>query len=754
MSILHFAQFNNYASKELKGVGNSLNDYNIQFSTSVVNFNIRDGVKTEHTINDKNKVLDGVNFPFNYCIVTDDFSSEITSRWFVMDAVFSCKYQWNVTLLRDTLVDYFDTFQNTPFYCEKGMVSGANDPLVYNAEPRRFNQILKSRQLLTQSENQNKRYIIGYVDKTWPGGKIWYGSYAGTFTEESSPFYDFITGKKKLFKYSTTTPYCIEVPVQTSTGSPPTAVSAYAYPGSAIDPSTFSPISSIPILSNGLTIVDYLGILAGTQFQNTVTSIIGGYTGAQDSFVDYSSIAGYNGKKVLIDNTPYLVNISVRPTYGKYMVETPPSAASRIAQAYVAADPNAVFQGGDVEPWYSIYAYGQLVDISLTNVSSTESFVDLSGTRSGDQSLPYNIFCMDDTAANREFAGFFASQYAGANVLYDLQLFPFEPSYDDSSYVSIPNGGAGRLHWASSASRSGTLYHGDIAVYNSISDKKTGSVQDMCRMISPNGSSVWEFNPSQIGGVPENSIRYEFTLMPFSPYLHIFPTFGGIYGNVNKSSEMIGETRGIICKGPWSLPYSTDKWATYQLQNSAYRDSFDRSIENMSISQSAQRISELIQIGGGVIQGTATGAMAGGIGGAVAGGVGSLLTGVLGGALNESMRREQMDYTVDQFHNSLRNIQAQAQPLASTSSITIGNSWFPIIEFYSATDEEKTLLNEQLRLEGYTIGKFTTFANCKNNANSTSRYVRGRLTNFNMEDDNHIAQQIVSELSSGIYVEI
>lgn len=770
MSILHFAQFNNYASRELKGVGNSLEDYNVQFSISGVNFNVRDGIATFHTVNDKNKVLDGVNFPFNYCIVTDDIGN-ITSRWFVMESDWNCKHQWNIQLLRDVLVDYDDTYQTTPFYCDKGMVD-SNDVLVYNAEPYKFNQVLTKRGLLRKESGQANRYIIGYVDKTWPGAKIKYAKdVVEHFSEETNPFrnYTRTIGNTKQYgskTYGKAYGYAVHFAAAKDDYSLLLTTSNWVnlkcvyLPGRGISP--VSAVEGSDSIYRHLGRVDLTTGQAYSYGEYIYQNMPDLFTDVRDiasqkGFISNGELDYLNGKRVAIGGTVYDVEItypsaSLTPKvlpYNEGLIDT-------FAQAWQsAASGNYVGQFGTQQTAHNItvYYYSDDANIVLTPVENITE-IDMTGTREGLDSLPYDIFVMDDTEPAREFASYFASQFAGGNVLYDLQLFPFSPPKGDP--ITLNDGHGTKLYWATSDSSHGTLYHDYIKTYSSAAAKKRGSVQDTIRLIAPNGSACWEFNPAQIGGVPANSIKYEFTLMPFNPYLHIFPEFGGIYGNVNKSytEPMMAETRGLICGGSYSFPYSSDKWATYQLQNSAYRDSFNRQIENMSVTQAAQRVSDIVQIGAGVLQGAGTGAIMGGGVGAVAGGIGSALTGVIGGAMNEMMRQEQLDYAKDQFEYSLQNIKAQAQPLAHSSSITIGNSYFPMFELYEATTQEQNILDELLRVHGYTVGKVTTFADCKNKANATSRYVRGRLINFQMEDDAHIANQITKELAEGVYIEL
>lgn len=753
MSTLHFAKFNNYASRILRGVGYGLDDYDIEFSLQNVNFNIRDGVSTSHVVNDKNKILgDGIEFPFNYCIVTDD-AGDIQSRWFITDMQWKCKYQWDISLLRDVLVDYNGMYNDKPFYCEKGMVDDASDILVYNAEPYSFNQILKSRTSLGAS---SERAIVGFVDKTWPGGFVYFGEFSGRFENiQSSPFDEFVNGPKMAIKPASSGGNVYPGAVITVKGADGKYYSADVSfgPGGATTRNayTYTPITESGysgIVDEGVTDISTFIYNVQTAFNGAYNSIGPNISALSNKY--YSEEASkYDGEKVLIGNVSY--NVSIPNNNATINNIYSSEATEQILARYVMVNLGSSFKSASESLSYA-GVYGIAGKLSLS-VDTTTRKVDLTDQRYHIPGVPYDIFYMADSTDTRLFASYFASQYFGAGFIYDIQLVPYAPDVDIETRVPITE--SRNLFWATSDSRSINLTHPEIKTYSGISDIKKGCTQDTCRIVSPNGGSVWEFNPAQIGGVPANSIKVEFTLMPFNSTFHIFPTFGGIYGNVNKlAGDGTCETRGIVMQGPWSIAFSTNEWSTYQLRQSSYADSWDRTIENMSFNQKMGKISDTLQVTSGIIGGAGSGAVAGGPIGAGLGAIGSLATGLGGAYLNAMQRTEQMNYAKDQHELQLRNIGMQSQPLAKTQSFTVVNALFPFIEYYSASDSEKTILDNLLKQHGYTIGKMTTFGAMKENVNSLSRYVRGRLMEFDMPDDTHIAEQIIRELAEGVYIEL
>ena len=761
MSTLHFLNYNNYQNRVLKGEDlTSTSSYSISKSYSNLNFNPNDGMDTVHFINDP--VTNSFNY--DYCLVTNDDSTTILSKWFVMDAVWNRKHQWKVELKRDVKADFYNTYKSKPFFCKKGVPYGAGDVLCFNSEGQDFNQILKSRTALKQTSGQTGRYIIGFVDKKWNSGEVVYSKHVAEYASiEDLPFK--FSGNSG--SYTMVGNKIIGVIVIPETNSVPGQNRFRGRYYTLILPASSSGSASISSLSgdNVYTSTD-IGWDNSTQ-QNWLDAANYVVNNRRDILTACSSIidtAGdnqknvkkffslYNGKPILIGDKIYTFTKTTTSVDPYYDIPLSSNYKDPIAYALAAYDNNIQYLRSTTGSMVGGY-YRTTYNFSVTVQNANKVYLT---PPTGLLGRPYNIFVIPDSAEAREFAGQFASQYAGGNVLYDLQLFPYTPPTTDSGSTTITSGVV--LKWATNDSRTGTCSHDAIASYSSMSDKKVGANQHMCRMISPNGASAWEFNPATIGGVAANSIKYEFTLIPFNSYLHLFPTFGGIYGSVNKSSgDTKGETRGMVCSGPWSLPYSTDNWSTYQLNNSAYMDSFNRQIENMTVTQDIDRAQQMFQMFTAPITGMFMGAMGGGVAGAALGAGAGLIGSVADYQLSEVGRQETIDYTKDQFYNSLRNIKAQARPLAHNSSITIGNSYWPIIEYYEAdvsgsTDMRDYLLGD-LRVHGWTMGIKTTFETMKGRASSsTSNYIQGHLLQINNAEDTHIANEVMKELEKGVYI--
>lgn len=234
------------------------------------------------------------------------------------------------------------------------------------------------------------------------------------------------------------------------------------------------------------------------------------------------------------------------------------------------------------------------------------------------------------------------------------------------------------------------------------------------------------------------------------------------------------DPRGLICEGSFSLPFVSDKWAQYQLNNKAYYDAFTRDIENLSTVQDAQKINEKWQIGVGALQGAVTGAgvgayLSGGnphalAGGAIVGGAASLVAGIADYQMNEKLRNEAIDYRKDQFSFNCQNMIASPRTLARTDAFDIDWNTCAYVEQYSASDVEKENIRHKLKWNGWTLNYgihpnntemytdgLKSLLNIARTAHSS--YIKGKLTWVGGFNDTHIFNEIANELYKGIYWE-
>ena len=156
---LYIYKYNNYYNRIVK-FEDSLTDYGepIHVLQDCKDFTPGDGVNTVHIFGSH---LINYNGSGDYLIVTDE-NNNILSRWFIIDTNFSRQVQWNITMHRDLVVDYYESIINAPCFIEKATLL-ENDSLIFNREGMTVNQI-KSNETLLQDETKSA-WLVGYVSR-------------------------------------------------------------------------------------------------------------------------------------------------------------------------------------------------------------------------------------------------------------------------------------------------------------------------------------------------------------------------------------------------------------------------------------------------------------------------------------------------------------------------------------------------------------------------------------------------------------
>ena len=180
-------------------------------------------------------------------------------------------------------------------------------------------------------------------------------------------------------------------------------------------------------------------------------------------------------------------------------------------------------------------------------------------------------------------------------------------------------------------------------------EKKINNECDKWRLTSPNYSNYFDFSVEKNGGIQYWNVDCNYK--PFTPYVHINPHFGGLYG------QDFNDPRGLILGGDFSLSQIINQWEQYQIQNKNYQLTFDRQIQNMEITQNHQRVGDIVSAVTGAGTGTAAGTLAGSVfgpagtlAGALGGGISSASAGIADYFINEKLRSEALDYTKDLFN--------------------------------------------------------------------------------------------------------
>ena len=145
------------------------------FVREKMNFDYQDGVYAQHVINIKNSDPQWAKSEHpDYCVLEESWTtgegenaSTTTklSRYFILDVTKIRGNQFQLSLRRDLLADYYNNVLNAPVFIEKGWVQDLDDPAIFNKESMTVNQIKQGEILLNQTKLSGKGagWVVGYL---------------------------------------------------------------------------------------------------------------------------------------------------------------------------------------------------------------------------------------------------------------------------------------------------------------------------------------------------------------------------------------------------------------------------------------------------------------------------------------------------------------------------------------------------------------------------------------------------------------
>ncbi len=290
--------------------------------------------------------------------------------------------------------------------------------------------------------------------------------------------------------------------------------------------------------------------------------------------------------------------------------------------------------------------------------------------------------------------------------------------FDTTEPVTVP---CGVLLWCTSNSFS-TQINLPLTATDSM---KIEANCNQYRLCGPNYQGSFDFNLAKNDGSVDYFTAY-CTYKPYNPYIRVAPNFKGLYGTE------FNDGRGLICSGDFSLSRINDAWQSYELQNKNYQNIFNREIQSLDFNNSIAMRNQIVSAAVGTLKGGATGAAAGamaggGIGavvGAAVGTVGSMINGITDTATLAAQQKENRDLMIDKYNYQLGNIQALPYTLTKVGSFDISSKYFPFVEYYTCTDEEKEALELKIKYESMTVMKIGTLQEYKRDDIS---YIKGSL---------------------------
>ena len=467
------------------------------------------------------------------------------------------------------------------------------------------------------------------------------------------------------------------------------------------------------------------------------------------------------------------------PIEGTYTYQGNTSSTSNVFELYC--------------PYNTIYIWKEEVynsyDIALQAANVIKTYIP-SG-RNHLNSQPYDMFCIPfgDFQCNNwktvKDVGLLAARTiakAGigqsGSVVYDVQILPYCPLRDillsqgsgrpayinesllvediDFTYVKDQNNVKKTIiFWCNKTNFTFNI-NKNINIPRNVNntfaeDIKIANECDMYKLCSPNYNGEFEFNLAR-NDTYVDYFNVDCSYKPFNPYIHVVPNFHGLYG------QDFDDARGLICGGDFSISIVTDAWEQYQLQNKNYQEIFNTKITSLdatkTLAQTRLNVNTLNDVFNNNAVSAYKGAMSGGVaGGIIAGVQATVNSGVNYGlnsyTINESNRIAKK-YVTDNFNYQLGNIQALPYSLSKCDTLTYNNKYFPFIEYYTCTDQEKEVFKLKMKYNGMTvmrIGKISDYLK------PDRSYIKGQLIRLeNIAEDNHLINDIFEELDKGVYI--
>lgn len=755
--------YNNYYNRIVKQE-NTLSDYAQATDKASykmnVDFNPADGVSTDQVINWN------LSWTPDYLICYEMVNNEpvINSRWFILEFDRIRGGQYNANLRRDVVVDNYDAILDADMFIEKAIPTGT-DVAIYNTEDISFNEIKQSEQLI--KDKTGKSYIVGYFAENTPATNISFNydinNYKTVTSVEGLDIYEYLDDGYKYVRNS---------------------LDLYTECWFDFNSGGWKNVRVVDDQLNVTKVRAEQGIRVrgygkGEDIDKckTVTTHI--TPDVKETYMDennlhYSDIfSQYENKYILVTGAPagsdypnglYLFTLEkVRKQTGLAFFNEAnlrQTMRDECEAVGLTVDPSNQY-------YFKASAEYDEVKVIITRVAGGDVTTTISDSAITLKDAPYKMFCMpvDDINFALKTGSTIISTLGSYS--YDVQLLPFCPildRYNENTgdftrtsegvdYSTIYVEGVAKAYIYYCDNSRGT-FNVDFPYPSPLSliDKKISNQCDKYRLCSPNYAAMFDFNLNKTDYVDYLNIDY--TYKPYSPYIHINPIWHGLYG------RDYDDCRGLICQGDFSIPATTDEWRQYEINNKNYLNAFNREVESIELQNKVAAAQDIVGAVSGTLTGAAAGAAAGKYSGLVGAGAGALIGGItsaLGGAAdvvtNRILRNDALDLRKDQFNYNLQNIQALPYSLSKVSSFVYNNKIFPIIEYYSCTDQEKEIFINKLRYNGMKIERIDTISNFIDNEwDYDYKYFKGQLIRIDVVEDSHMIQEIADELYKGVYI--
>ena len=770
-STLYVLKYNNYFNRLFKRE-NTLSDYltNDYLQYTNINFVPNDGVNT------------GIILPiqdyndYDYLLVVEN--NIIISRWFIVDSKRTRTNQYQLSLKRDTLVDYYDDIKDDYLYVDKAILPKSNT-LIFNEENMSFNQIKKAEFPL--KDTSGCAWICGYVALPKADGTNTFNidiKYSDkdydleTASLTSWPFYKYVTSNSLTSVPLSRLFFDVKVNDSYIGGIMGTQGNGFwACQSTVTNPSTNYYVSTGKYLKPNDIIYNFTKQASKVPYDlNSYLNIL--------TKAEYNSILALDGKRLKDTSSNTYYNISIVKDTNYVETDVTGTLKSTIDSNF---DKTVATGTGDIKLHY----LGNSVRIVLSQLKDATLKLDLSKSAVLEDA-PYMMFCIPYGDSVRILptsgdayimsksvainAGISIAKALGTQV-YDVQLLPYNPMdwivkkgttntlidndpTNELNHIKSGNETIGLIYWSTISNFTKTitkLIYKNTQEEDNITFKVNSSTQ-LYRICSPNYNGYFDWNPRKNN---QNfyddgtlSFNIDCTYKPYTPYIHVSPIFNNyMYGSDFRDS------RGLICGGDFSLTIVNDSWSQYQITNKNYQNIFDREIQHLDFTNNIAKTQDILNAISATVTGGASGAVAGSVAGGPVTAIGTGLTAAASGAFmgmadyyqNQAIRKEDKDYKIDMYNYQLGNIKAQPYSLTKVSSQSYNYKIFPFIEFYDCTDEEKLMMRNKIKYDGMTVQSIYKLSDF------TTGFLKGKPIRLSLNAA-HESVDIYNELSKGIYL--
>lgn len=766
--------FSNYFNKQVKRF-EFLNDYLFKCkkyeTMRSINFIVGDGINTSQILQTNIKIHP------DYLIVTNA-DEEIVSRWFVLQNDNLRNGQSRLTLKRDVIAEKLDEVLDSDMLIERANVDSSN-PLFFVSENENFNQIKQSETLLKDETGIN--WIVGYIARdTNVTEKI-------TSIVEQNKKYDQIEGLNVHWNDETdfTKGGFIDTALEVSIDTEFIRKRGGRFYNVIVKLNGLSlgntknlncygkqfggngHISYVPDEADNQEISSAFRTAYDLSKKQLSTTLITAFNSLGIELIDQNDLGEFVNDKIfysLAKQKYYKLKVGTAISQNKKLI-LPETQIPSVTQILNEISKGTLTNLGTGSSW-SIFKNPYSVDlIYLRRIISFEEVqiegvleTQISNSRQHLIDAPFDMFAVPYSENNYNLVQQINLKL-GQSV-YDIQLLPYCPvrnlispeginltlgtkDADYSEIIDSSNKKAVSFILRASKSSDSFKIKNKISIPTDLMDLKVYSETTFIRIVSPNYNGVFEFNAAKNDGI--DYFEVNFTYKPYSPYIHLNPNFKGLYG------KDFNDSRGLICNGDFSIAMTSDAWRQYEISNKNYQNIFNTEIKAMDESQRLSMISKGISsalggIGTGLVAGLFTGNPFVGLGaGLLSSGAGAVDLGI-----SQDMFENSRQAKIDSFNLNLGNIKARPDSLTKVSAHTVNNKYFPFVEIYSSTEEEKIVLKNKLKLTGMNLNFVGKINDIKNSINFS--FVKGTVLRINLNEDSHFAQEINNRMQGGVYL--